>query len=160
MEYKKSVATLKNLHSLRQQQLIPRTRQEVFSFFETHSNLAKLTPPSLCLKVLSADSEKLKLNARYRYKIRLLGVPLSWTTLITRCEPPYFFEDVQLNGPYAYWKHVHQFEETNDGTLMTDEVHYQLPLGWLGNTFGKKFAETNLRKVFDYRRENLKKIFK
>ncbi len=63
MEHKKSAAALKNLHSFYQQQLIPRRRQEIFSFFEVHSNLAKLTPPWLRLKVISKDSETLRLNA-------------------------------------------------------------------------------------------------
>ena len=150
---------MKNLRTFHQEQTIPCPRQEVFSFFENHSNLLKLTPPWLHLRVRSADLEKLALNARYRYAIRLSGIPISWTTLITRCEPPFLFEDIQQNGPYAYWKHVHKFEERGDSTLMTDEVHYQLPFGSIGNLFGGVFAEKNLKKVFEYRKESLGLIF-
>jgi ligand-binding SRPBCC domain-containing protein len=30
-------------------------------------------------------------------------------------------------GPYALWHHKHFFEATENGTKMTDVVHYALP---------------------------------
>jgi len=62
------------------------------------------------------------------YRLRLFGVPFGWRTLIERWEPPHGFVDRQLRGPYALWRHRHEFREVPRGTLMTDIVDYALPL--------------------------------
>ena len=151
MEYQKDI---KNITRFVREQIIRRPRSEVFSFFQNHANLLLLTPPSVHLKVLSAESETLKKGARYRYKMRM-GVDMIWETLITSVEAPYQFEDVQLKGPYAYWRHVHKFEEHGDTTRVIDEVYYRLPFGELGNFLGRTWVNEKLNKLFDYRHEAL-----
>ena len=151
MEYKED---LKNITKFIREQVIPQPRAEVFSFFKNHASLLLLTPPSVRLKVLHAESDILKKDAHYRYKMRI-GIDIIWETLITRVESPYLFEDVQLKGPYAYWKHVHRFEEHGRGTKIIDEVYYRLPFGWLGNFFGQGWVDGKLRELFNYRYELL-----
>ncbi len=143
----------------RQEQTIRRPRAEVFSFFEHHSNLARLTPPWVRLRIVSSDSETLKAGARFHYRLRISGLPVSWKTWITKCEPPHFFEDVQLEGPYASWTHRHTFEETAAGTLIRDEVLYRLPFGRIGDAAGGVFVGKNLKRIFEFRKSALEKIF-
>ena len=154
MEYKKD---LKNITKFIREQIVPRPQAEVFSFFQNHANLLLLTPPSVRLKVLHAESETLKKDAHYRYKMRM-GVDMIWEALITRVEPPFLFEDVQLKGPYAYWRHIHRFEERDGATRVIDEVHYRLPFGWLGNLLGRAWVDKKLNELFDYRHEALKRL--
>lgn len=42
---------------------------------------------------------------------------------------------------------------------MTDIVHYQLPLGWLGTLAHGLFVGQQLDKIFAYRREKIEAIF-
>jgi ligand-binding SRPBCC domain-containing protein len=86
------------------------------------------------------------------YRIRVMGVPLRWRTLISRWEPPHRFVDEQLRGPYAEWIHHHHFSETAAGaTLMEDEVHFRLPLGPLG-ALATPLVRWQLRRIFEFRR--------
>ena len=58
----------------------------------------------------------------------------------------------QRRGPFAYWRHRHRFEPTARGTtLMTDEVEYALPLGWLGELIAGGAVRARLQRMFDYR---------
>src|ERR1044072_8072318 len=67
------------------------------------------------------------------YKVSpVLGIPLFWMTEITHVVPGKLFVDEQRRGPYRLWHHQHHFEAVTGGVLMTDIIHYELPLGWLG----------------------------
>jgi len=53
------------------------------------------------------------------YRIRVHGLPIGWRTKIIEWNPPDRFIDIQLRGPYALWRHMHVFEESDGGTLST-----------------------------------------
>lgn len=61
--------------------------------------------------------------------LRLHGLPLRWTTEITSWDPLDGFEDEQRQGPYDFWRHEHEFRETDEDTLVLDRVHYAMLLG-------------------------------
>jgi len=62
------------------------------------------------------------------------------------------FIDRQLEGPFAFWEHDHRFEAiTNSSSRLTDTIHYRLPFGWIGRTFGRPFVERKLDRLFRYR---------
>lgn len=88
------------------------------------------------------------------YSIRpLLGIPVYWMTEITQVAPLRYFIDEQRFGPYSFWHHQHHFEAKDDGTEMTDIVHYRLPLGPLGTLAHRLFVRKRLEAIFDYRRK-------
>lgn len=112
---------------------LPVPRAKVFRFFSDPRNLERLTPGWLGFRILTPDPLPVGEGAVYDYRLRLRGLPLRWRTLITAWEDGRRFQDLQVRGPYALWRHTHRFEDTADGgTRMTDEVHYRLPLGILG----------------------------
>lgn len=111
-------------HTLFQQQLVRTPIAQVFEFFSRPENLERLTPPDLGFRILTPSPIAMKEGAVIDYTIRIAGLPLRWTTLITLYEPPHRFVDLQLKGPYSYWHHTHTFAETPDGTLLTDDVRY------------------------------------
>ena len=94
------------------------------------------------------------------YKVSpLLGIPLSWMTEITHVVPGKLFVDEQRQGPYSLWHHQHLFEQDGNGTLMTDIVHYKLPLGPLGVLAKSLFVGKQLEDIFEYRREVIEEKF-
>ena len=60
-----------------------------------------------------------------------------------------------MMGPYRVWIHRHEFEPTENGTLVRDRIHYSVPGGWLIERF---FVRKDLEKIFDYRAEQLEEI--
>jgi ligand-binding SRPBCC domain-containing protein len=139
-------------------QLIPRPLAEVFPFFADAGNLEAITPPWLHFRILTPRPIQITSGALIDYRIRVLGIPLKWRTRIDAFEPPHRFTDTQVRGPYKLWLHTHEFEETPDGTLMTDRVDYQLslgPIGWMARVL---FVRRQLEQIFDFRYEAVERL--
>ncbi len=144
---------------LQRKQLVQKPLDEVFAFFSQPENLGRLTPKNLAFQILTPSPIYMKEGALIDYRIKIAGLPVRWTTLITAYEPPHRFVDVQLKGPYRYWHHTHTFVTTEDGTLITDEVHYALPFGPLGNVVHKLAVKGQLDHIFSRRGELIDHIF-
>jgi ligand-binding SRPBCC domain-containing protein len=96
------------------------------------------------------------------YRIRVMGLPVRWRTLITCYQPPERFVDEQLMGPYSFWYHEHRFESLDGGTLLIDKVRYALPLaagGPCGDALHSLCIQPSLERIFDYRREVFASLF-
>lgn len=139
------------IYILKREQLIAIPRREVFAFFENPENLEKITPRSVGFNILTPRPIKMKAGTVLDYTIRLLGISVRWTTLISEYNPPYNFSDVALRGPYSFWHHTHTFEETDGWTIMIDEVHYALPFGILGRIAHFLWVRHQLNQIFNYR---------
>jgi ligand-binding SRPBCC domain-containing protein len=134
---------------------VPRPIEEVFDFFTDPHNLEALTPPWLNFRVLESSDAKLRAGSRIRYGLRLRGIPMSWTSLISRWERPHVFVDEQLKGPYTSWVHTHGFEPSGAGTVVRDHVEYAVLGGTLVNRF---LVRPDLERIFDYRIERLREL--
>jgi ligand-binding SRPBCC domain-containing protein len=142
-----------------QKTLIEKSLDEVFEFFSKAENLEVLTPSHLHFRILTNLPIEMKKGTLINYRIKLLGVPFKWRTKISEWHPPHKFVDIQLKGPYRQWIHIHTFEETEHGVLMTDMVHYKL-FGFLPkNMLNKWFVKPQINKIFEYRRQELNTIF-
>jgi len=146
-------------HTLRTEQQIDRPLDEVFAFFSNAHNLEAITPAWVGFKILTPGNIELAAGATIRYRIKVHGIPLKWTTVIRRWEPPHLFVDVQTSGPYRMWHHTHRFEGYNRGTRMTDTVRYVLPLGCLGRIVQALQVKADLKRIFQYRSERIAEIF-
>jgi ligand-binding SRPBCC domain-containing protein len=139
------------IHTLTRQQFVPAPVADVFKFFSQPENLAKLTPPELGFVILTPSPIEMKAGALIDYTIRVSGMRVRWTTLITAYEPGRSFVDEQLRGPYSFWHHTHRFEEAPGGTLVDDEVRYALPFGPLGGIAHALVVKRRLDSIFEYR---------
>ena len=146
-------STKKNFHNfLRRVQFVDRPIEEVFDFFKEATNLEQITPPFLNFKVKEQSTPTIQEGTRFRYQLKLHGLPIGWTTIITEWEENQRFVDYQKTGPYQIWYHRHLFIPLNGGTLMIDEVRYRLPLGFLGDFFGLYFVKKDVSNIFRYRK--------
>ena len=133
---------------------------KVFDFFCQAENLQKLTPDSLSFKILNDLPIEMKKGTLIDYRIKLYGVPVKWKTEINKLDPPFEFEDTQLEGPYKLWRHRHIFKDLGDKTEMTDIVEYN-PKGFPFNRLlNKLFVRKEVEKIFKYREDNIKQYFK
>jgi ligand-binding SRPBCC domain-containing protein len=98
----------------------------------------------------------MKIGALIDYRLKVKGFPIKWRTRISGWDPPNFFSDDQLKGPYRQWHHEHIFEDRDGGTLARDVVHFAAPGGriihWL-------MIRRDVRQIFAYRSKKLREIF-
>ena len=146
-------------HRLTASQVIPRPVDEVFPFFATAENLARLTPSSMRFEFLT-DDFVMRPGLEIDYRLRpLLGIPIGWRTRIDAFDPPNRFQDTQLRGPYAKWEHRHDFASVAGGTLMTDEIEYALPFGPLGDLVNRLVVRGELARIFRHRASSIQSVF-
>ena len=141
------------------EQWLPKPVDEVFPFFSDAENLATITPEFLDFKILSKSTPKNQAGTLLNYQLKLHGIPIHWTTRIDDWEPGKYFTDTQLKGPYKKWHHTHRFYPMKGGTLMTDRVLYQLPLGILGGIAAGWKVHGDVAEIFRYRRKVISERF-
>ncbi|MCX7420620.1 MAG: SRPBCC family protein [Planctomycetia bacterium] len=145
-------------YRLFREQMIAKPINEVFQFFADAQNLETLTPPRVNFQILTPLPIEMHTGAIIQYSLKLHGIPVQWTTAITGWKPPFEFVDVQLRGPYVMWHHRHNFEAIGEQTLMTDEIHYSLPFGWLGRLAHTLFVSHDLSTIFEFRRNVVERL--
>lgn len=145
-------------HVLEFRLLLPAPRVRVFEFFARPENLATITPGWLGFTLLTPAPIMLAAGAVLDYRIRWLGLPFRWRSLIREYDPPHRFVDVQVIGPYARWEHRHMFVEEAGGTVMEDRVTYRLPLGPIGELVHWLAVRRQLEAIFAYRRDRLRAL--
>ena len=148
------------LHTLECEMSAPVSVREAFEIFEDPHNLAKIMPPWLNFRISSEGKVAMRRGAEITYGIRWARIPLSWKTVITEYEPPFFFVDEQASGPYRYWRHWHSFRPSEGGTIVGDRVEYALPFGWLGRIADALFVRRRLRQIFAYRQHALAELLR
>ena len=149
---------MSKVYRLEQSQFIPKSREEVFTFFADASNLERITPAFLHFHILTPRPIPMQPGALIDYQLRLCGVPFRWKTRIETFEPVSYFTDIQLSGPYRRWHHRHEFAAVPGGTEMKDIVDYELPLGPLGVAARWLFVRSALDRI-NYRRAAITEIF-
>lgn len=130
--------------------------EEVFAFFSDAANLERLTPPWLSFQIVTPQPISMAVGTRIDYRLRLHGIPISWTSEITAWEPPHRFVDEQRRGPYRTWIHEHRFEAAEAGTMAYDTVRYAVPGGAL---VARIFVRPDLERIFEHRHQVMRQIF-
>lgn len=144
---------MSKVYTLQTEQFIPISLAEAWDFFSSPANLAKITPAHMGFHIISRHhGEKMYAGQIIEYTVKpLLGIPLYWMTEITHVQEGSYFVDEQRFGPYVMWHHQHHFKEVTGGVMMTDIVHYKIPLGFLGDIAHWLFVKKQLKGIFDFR---------
>ena len=140
---------------------------DVWSFFSTAANLAALTPPEQGLRIEEGGSTPIFKGHRVRISVAPFGpFRTRWTTLIEDVVSPNeqveeaWFRDIQLDGPFARWDHLHVFRtRPGGGVAVMDRVEYALPMGRVGAWVAGRWVDRQISGLFAYRREKLRERF-
>ena len=81
------------------------------------------------------------------WRARHFGVPWTMTSRITALEFPTTFTDEQVRGPFASFRHVHYFQSTGTGSIMTDSVEFTAPFGVPGRVVAHLLLRPYLRRL-------------
>jgi ligand-binding SRPBCC domain-containing protein len=149
-----------SFYAIRYVQHIPIPLSQAWDFFSSPENLATITPDYMQFRITSERPvPRAYAGQIITYIVKpLLGIPMRWMTEITHVATEKYFVDEQRIGPYRIWHHEHHFKATDNGVEMTDIVHYQLPLGWLGRLAHALFVRRQLENIFAYRAQKVKEL--
>jgi hypothetical protein len=144
-------------YELNRTQVVPAGLERTFAFFADPWNLEAITPGWLGFAIVEAPHE-LRRGSLLRYRLRLFGVPLGWTTEITAWTPPRGFVDTQLHGPYREWEHAHRLTPVAGGTEIFDSVRYRIPVAPLAPLVHRLLVRRWLDAIFDHRAERVAQL--
>lgn len=125
--------------------------ERVFAFHELPDALRRLTPPWETSRVIRMAKISV-IGSEAIIETRILGLlPARWVARHTAYDPPRMFEDVQISGPFRFWRHRHFVAPQAGGALLRDEIEYEPPLGLIGRLAAPFLIIPRLEKLFDYR---------
>ncbi|SFS11212.1 Ligand-binding SRPBCC domain-containing protein [Granulicella pectinivorans] len=150
------------------EQWLPFPIEVVFAFFSNPENLPRLMPgwqkarieeasfapppphptPSKRIRGIAAGAGT-RITMSFR-PFPLSPIRLPWEAEITEFEWNDHFCDIQVRGPFAYWKHCHRLTVEGAGTRLKDSVEYELPLGAL-SPLAQPFAAFQIASIFKFR---------
>jgi ligand-binding SRPBCC domain-containing protein len=123
----------------------------VFAFHELPDALARLTPPWESSRVIQAARIS-EVGSEAIVETRILGlIPVRWVARHTLYDPPRMFEDIQVEGPFHFWRHRHLIEPHAEGAILRDEIEYEPPFSIFGQLAEPFLITPRLKKLFDYR---------
>jgi ligand-binding SRPBCC domain-containing protein len=153
------------------EQNLPYPLETVFAFFADPANLPRLMPDWQRARIEHANyiappppphpfpgSERIAAGSGTRLTLTIRPVPYSpvrlpWDALIEDFRWLEGFCDVQLRGPFKYWRHCHTVRTLEGGTVIHDAVEYELPLGFLGSIANAIFIRRQLAATFRFRQK-------
>ena len=148
-------------YRLQRTQHLPVSCEHAWLFFSSPLNLPAITPRWLNLAPIGTLPDHMFPGMVIRYRVTpLFGIPVTWISEITHVDPPHFFVDEQLLGPYRKWHHQHHFRPVCGGVEMTDTIAYCLKYGFLGSLLHRLFVRKRLEEIFDFREKMLKRRFR
>lgn len=107
--------------------------------------------------VAGVTAGMMKLGDIVTWQARHFGVVQKLTVKITKFNNPYSFQDSQLKGIFAWFRHDHIFESLEGRTLMKDSFEFQCPFGILGKLV-EPIVTNHLTKFLKIRNQSIKEI--
>ncbi|MDX2193680.1 MAG: TIGR01777 family oxidoreductase [Gemmatimonadales bacterium] len=115
----------------------------------------RLTPPWEDVQLVRREGG-LEDGAVTELRIRRGPATLTWLARHRDHVPGRQFTDVQEQGPFASWTHVHRFEPVADANCrMVDRIDYAAPLGPLGLVADELFLRSSVERMLRYRHATL-----
>ncbi len=162
-------------------QWVPVELPKVFAFFSYPTNLPRIMPTELQVRIESATLvppsvepgpilQALDINkaagagSSFVFSFRplpFLPLRMNWQARIEEYEPGHFFRDTQLSGPMKRWNHRHEFQAESrngvSGTLIRDRVEFEIGYGWLGKLLERYFVLPIMKQSFQHRQGQVEK---
>jgi ligand-binding SRPBCC domain-containing protein len=124
---------------------------DVYAWHAQPDALEQLTPPGEHIEVIERTGG-IERGARVVLRFGRWPFRRRWVAVHQDYEEGRYFSDVQVSGPFAYWKHTHTFEPDGPASCtLEDKVEYALPFGLLGRFVAGRFVRRKLEEMFEHR---------
>jgi len=132
--------------------------EKVFAFHIDPSNLLRITPRYLRVKLLQHDHPGA--GAEVKLLVRPLGLfPQHWHLRFDLFDAPRRLGDIMLSGPLPHWRQVREFIPLRNGNcLLNDSVKYEVPFGRFGKLAHPFLIRRMIRAMFASRQKITKKL--
>ena len=144
--------------------LLPVSAKALFDWHtrpgNTRSALPLLTPPNEKVSLEDVQGPISEDGSRVSLRIHVLGpIFLPWVLEHQNFKPGESFEDRQVQGPFAFWRHTHLIQPVTDHSCrLIDQVEYRLPFDSIIQPFLGWYFERKLKKLFDYRHQVMRQM--
>jgi ligand-binding SRPBCC domain-containing protein len=146
------------IHQLYRRQELNMALAEAWDFFSSPHHLNDITPAFFHVEITSGVPPKIYAGLMIGYRMKaVFGIPMAWLSEISHCDEPKRFVYQQRLGPFKFWSHEVCLTETGQGVQLEDIVFYAMPFGWLGDLFNRWLIADRLERIFDARRDCLKR---
>lgn len=153
---------------------VPFPLERVFAFLADPMNLPRLMPAWQDVRIDSVElhtpegrripgaagrGSRILLSFR---PLPLSPVRLRWLAQIDEYAPDHHFCDLQVTGPFGYWRHCHlvspEAHGEMQGTRVTDVVDYQWLRGPANRAVDALGGRLQIRRLFRYRQRQLMRL--
>ena len=165
-------------HTFEAVQWLPYPVELVFAFFANPENLPRLMPawqkarieeasfaappprptsqnPTLRMPGIAAG-QGTRMTISFR-PIPFSPIRVPWDAEIDEFVWNDHFCDTQHRGPFAFWHHCHfisaQTRDGQPGSLLRDQLEYELPFGMLGELAHRLAVRRQIGKIFNFRHQ-------
>lgn len=108
--------------------------------------------------IAGVTSGLINLGEVVTWRAKHFGIWQRLTSRITEMDRPFYFVDEMVSGAFSYFHHEHSFQESAQGTVMTDTFVYGTPLGILGRIFDRLVLEKYMQKLLLERNRVIKAV--
>jgi ligand-binding SRPBCC domain-containing protein len=124
---------------------------EVYAWHALPEALERLTPPGEHIEIVERTGG-IERGARVVLRFKRWPFRRRWVAEHLEYEEGRYFSDIQVSGPFAYWKHTHTFEpEGSAACTLEDKVEYALPFGFLGRWLAGGIVRRKIERMFEHR---------
>lgn len=138
---------------------MPASAEAVFDWHEAPGAFERLTPPWERVRVVKHQGG-IRDGARVSLRVGPKFLSLRWDLEHRDYQHGRSFTDLQLAGPFRYWKHVHRMVPLGpEASVLEDTIEYELPFGTIGWLVGRFFAQRKLKRLFAFRHAVTRQAF-
>lgn len=131
--------------------------QTLYDFHTDITNLPKITPPWIKVKIASLMLP-IQPKGEIGLDITRFGIRQRWKIQIAALNPPELVFDRALKSPFASFIHYHRFKAISDvKSLLCDELELSLPF-YPFSMIALPFIKKDIQKMFAYRHLQTKKL--
>ena len=124
---------------------------EVYAWHALPEALERLTPAGEHIEVIERTGG-IERGARVVLRFGRWPFRRRWVAEHLDFEEGRFFSDIQVSGPFAYWKHTHTFvPDGPTACTLEDKVEYALPFGLLGRWVAGGYVRRKIEQMFEHR---------
>ncbi|PHR98183.1 MAG: TIGR01777 family protein [Blastopirellula sp.] len=134
---------------------VPVSVEKLFQWHQSPGALSRLMPPWENARLISTDGS-IEPGSSTTLQIKLGPVRLNWVAQHTEFSLNHHFQDIQLSGPFSFWKHDHRFESSGENrSFLEDRIEYRLPGGILGGFIAGQSVTRKIERMFRYRHDTM-----
>lgn len=146
-------------YRLKMEQTFGCSPRELFDFVADPTNLERLMPPEMKVKLIHADDNPVREGTVMELQFKLGRFPFRWMGRVTEYREHEYFKDVMEYGPYRTWEHSHMVDREGDHATLQDLVYYELPYGPLGRMAHGMVVGRRLKTMFAHRARVMRSVF-